>query len=229
MWCARTAGTAGLVIILALAACSKSAPARKLDLELIKVPGAANLRTDTIGDGTFTDVSTFVLVDAQNTATEGAYVTLGGQLTDGSSTVLGELKSQSLWIPAGEIRTFALVDAERVPRPKASAARIVVHGALVPESPPRVRVSDFRTFAEPNRTIVEGKLVNDADRLGQALVIAAFYDSHGQLMTRPFQNIVVDPQGRMQAVDAKTPTDVVRFVGPPGSVRGTMFVGDIVY
>ncbi|MGE0872845.1 MAG: hypothetical protein AB7P03_30095 [Kofleriaceae bacterium] len=218
-----------MLIALVLVSCGKSTPARELDLDLIKIPGAANLRTDTVGDAQFASVSTFVLVDAQNTATQGAYVTLGGQLTDGTSTVVGELKPQSLWIPAGELRTFALVDSERVPRPRASAARILVHGAMVPESPPRVRVSGVRTFGEQNRTIVEGKLVNEAQRLAQAMVIASFYDVHGQLMTRPFQLIVVDPQGRMQAVDAKDPTEVVRFVGPPGSSRATMFVGDIIY
>jgi hypothetical protein len=202
-----------------LAACGPSKPARQLDPEAIKVPGAANLRTDKIGDGKFETTATFVLVDAENTAHQGAYVTLAGQLTQRSGTVVGQLKPQSLWIPAGERRTFALIDEQRVPRPEAHAARIVVRGALVPDEPPRAWVEDIHSFEDHGKTVLQGKLVNSAKRIGQIVVIASFYDTAGQPMTRPFQLIDID----------KNQSKVVQFVGPEGSKRGTIFVGDAVY
>jgi hypothetical protein len=38
-------------------------------------------------------------------------------------------------------------------------------------------------------------------------------------MTRPFETVEIPAQSRQ----------VVRFVGPPRSKRGTIFVGDVVY
>jgi len=73
-----------------------------------------------------------VLVEAENTANAGAYVTLGGELTDDAGKTVSTLRAASLYIPAGELRTFALVDKERKPRPTAKGAKIFVRGARVP-------------------------------------------------------------------------------------------------
>ncbi len=204
--------------LLGASACGKSKPARQLDLDAIHVTGDARLRTDTVGDGQFASTATFVLIDAANTASEGAYVTLGGDLTSGED-VLGHLKPQSLWIPAGERRTFALVDTERQPRPASTSARIVVRGALVPDEPPRARIADLHTFDDYGKIVVQANLVNDADRQGQIMVIAAFHDVNGRPMTRPFQMIEIDRKA----------TRSVQFVGPAGSKTGTIFVGDVIY
>src|SRR5215212_5911070 len=100
-----------LVIVVAsgvlLAACSKREPAANLDLDLIKIAGEPRLRTDTVGAGRFVDTATFVLVDAENTAAQGAHVTLAGDLLDPAGAVIGTLNPQSLWIPAHESRMFA--------------------------------------------------------------------------------------------------------------------------
>lgn len=205
--------------LLGASACGKSKPARQLDLDTIRVTGDARLRTDTVGDGQFASTATFVLIDAANTAPEGAYVTLGGDLTAAGGDILGHLKPQSLWIPAGERRTFALVDTERLPRPASTSARIVVRGALVPDEPPRARISDLHTFDDYGKTVVQANLVNEADRLGQIMVIAAFHDADGRPMTRPFQMIEIDRKA----------TRAVQFVGPAGSKTGTIFVGDVIY
>src|SRR5262249_60360780 len=93
---------------------------RSVDLDAIRISGDARMRTDVVGDGKFASTSSFVLVDAENTAAEGAYVTLGGAFTDAAGATVGQLKSQSLWVPAHESRTFALVDSERVARPTAT-------------------------------------------------------------------------------------------------------------
>jgi hypothetical protein len=206
------------LLVLATLGC-KSRPARQLDLELIRVTSDARMRTDTVGDGVHASESTFVLVDAENTASEGAYVTLGGELTSDDGQVVGKLKPQSLWIPAGERRTFALVDTERVPRPESTSARIVVYGALVPTDPPRARIEDLHVFDDHGKAVAQAHLVNDADRIGQIMVIAAFHDAQGRPMTRPFQMISIDRKARR----------FVQFVGPEGSKTGTIFVGDVVY
>ena len=208
-----------LAVACLLASCSPSKPAKQLDLDAIRLTGDAKLRTDTVGGGEFTDQATFVLVDAKNTATEGAYVTLGGDLIAATGEALGHLKPQSLWIPGGEVRTFALVDSERKPRATSTSARIVVRGALIPTEPPTARISDLHLFDDHGKAVVQANLVNDAERLGQIMVIASFHDASGQPMTRPFQMVEIRGSDRR----------VVQFVGPEGSTRGTIFVGDAIY
>lgn len=205
--------------VLGGAACSRREPAKNLDLDLIRVSSDARMRTDTVGDGAFQDTATFVLVDAENRAAEGAYVTLGGALVEEGGAEAGALKPQSLWIPPGEARTFALVDAERKPRPTAKSARIEVRGALVPTDPPRARIEELHSFVDGDRVVVQAYLVNGADRNGRIVVIGAFHDETNRPMTRPFD--IVELAGKAR--------EVVRFVGPPRSKRGTIFVGDVVY
>jgi hypothetical protein len=209
----------GLGAGLGLAGCTHSKPARNLDLDRIRVSPDARLRTDTVGAGKFASNASFVLVDAENTADEGAYVTLGGELTSAAGATIGELGSQSLWVPPHEARTFALVDTERLARPAAAAARIKVRGALVPDEPPRAHITDLHSFDDHGKIVVQAYLVNAAERPGQILVFGSFHDAHGQPMTRPFQLLDVAARDRQ----------VVQFVGPEGSVRGAIFVGDTVY
>jgi hypothetical protein len=215
-------GRAAVVIALlglSPAACRHSEPAHNLDLDAIRISGDARMRTDAVGDGKFASTATFVLVDAENTAADSAYVTLGGDLTDSAGAVVGGFKSQSLWVPAHESRTFALVDRERVARPTASAARIKVQGALIPKEPPPAHIADLHSFDDRGKIVVAAYVVNGVDRPGQVMVIGSFHDAHGQPMTRPFQMIELAANDRR----------VVQFVGPEGSIRGTIFVGDVVY
>jgi len=208
-----------LLIVLALAACGRARPSHNLELDAIRLTGDARLRTDTVGDGKFASTASFVLIDAENTSGTGAYVTLGGELTETTGAVAGQLKSQSLWVPAHEVRTFALVDRERVARPSATAARIKVYGALVADEPPRAHIEELHSFDDRGRVVVAAYVVNTADRPGQFMVIGAFHDAHGQPMTRPFEMVVLGANARR----------TVQFVGPQGSTRGEIFVGDAIY
>ncbi len=204
---------------LGLAACGRSKPARHLDLDAIRISGDARMRTDVVGDGKFASTATFVLVDAENTSADGAYVTLGGELGDRTGTTVGVLKPQSLWIPGHDSRTFALVDRERVARPTSTTARIKIHGAVIPDDPPRAQIAELHSFDDRGKTVVRAYLVNAADRPGQIMVVGSFHGADGQPMTRPFQMIWLAAHDRR----------VVQFVGPEGSTRGTIFVGDVVY
>jgi uncharacterized protein YdeI (BOF family) len=207
-----------LALVCAFAACSKT-KARQLDLDAIEIVGTPHLRTDTVGDGKFTDTSSFVLVDAKNNAEEGAYVTLAGSLTDDGDQVVGTLNPQSLWIPAHEIRTFAIIDSERKPRPASTSATILVRGAFIPKDPPRTAIEELKTYQDGDHLVVQGFVVNQAPRVGNLMVIASFHDKADRPLTRPFSMVPVGG-------NEKKP---VQFVGPPGSVRGTIYVGDVVY
>lgn len=232
-----------LVLIVLLVSCGRSSPAQNLDLDRIRVE-EARLRTDTVGGdpkmyGTtpgmnrelrdyiqqsnegsrFSDQATFVLVDAENTGDVGAVVTLGGDLRDAAGSTLGLLKPESLWIPSGERRTFALVETERKSRPTAAGAQITVRGAKIPEEPPVMHVEELHTFDDFGKAVVQGMLVNDADRPGQAMVLASFRDASGKPMTRPFSLIQIAGKARR----------TVQFVGPPGSKSAAIYVGDTIY
>lgn len=204
--------------LVAISACAKS-KAHQLDLDFIRVSADAKLRTDTVGVGTFEEQATFVLVDADNTSREGAYVTLGGKLADADGRPLGELRAQSIWIPPGETRTFALVDKERKPRPASARARIEVKGALVPAAPPPYRVAQLQEFPQDDKVVATGVVENDAKIPGAIMLVASFHDAEGRPMTRPFTLLKVAPHG-------KTP---IQFVGPPGSKHGTIFAGEAIY
>ncbi len=177
------------------------------------------MRTDVVGEGEFASRASFVLVDAENRGGEPAMVSLGGTFRDQRGQVVGTLRAESLWVPAGERRMFALVDRERVPRPSARGAQIVVSGARLQSRPPIMRVVEDRAFDDYGKIIVQGRLHNDADRPGRAMVFAGFYDGKGQPMARPFVLVPIDAHQILP----------VQLVGPPGSRRGTMFLGDVVY
>ncbi len=225
-----------LVTFALLAACGRE-PARELDLDRIEVTGAT-MRTDTVGDGDFTDTATFVLVDARNLATEGAYVTLGGELVDANGADVGQLTPQSLWIPPGDTRTFALVDTERKPRPTAKTARAKVRGARI-DTPPIAHLEDVHTFDDHGQVVIQAFLVNDAPRDGLIMVVGAFHDDSGRPLTRPFMVLKIhakqDPPEAGDCPEAGSnhiplaSKCGIRLVGPHGAARGTMFVADTVY
>ena len=208
-----------LVVLLPLVACGKSGGPRKLDPDLVKVSSDARMRTDTVGDGEFTDTATFVLVDAENTSGDGAYITLGGELTDERGAKVSDLTLVSLWIPAHDSRTYALVDTERKPRPTATAARIHMRGAQIPSAPPTAHIEDVHSFDDHGRIVINGTLVNEADRDGVMMVVASFHDADHRPIKRPVQMI---------DIAAKNST-TVQFIGPPGSKTGEIFVGDMAY
>ena len=224
-----------------MAAC-QGGEVKNLELDRIVISTDARLRTDTVGGGDFTSMSSFVLVDARNTAEQGAYVSLGGDLIDGGGKVIGMLKPQSLWVPGGESRTFALVDTERKPRPAATSTRIKVRGALISDPPPRARIADFHTFDDHGKVVVQGNLVNDYPRIGHVMVIGSFHDAQNRPLTRPFRLLRIGANGTADKVEdcpdaeisrekapARAARCPVQFVGPPGSVRGQLYIGDVVY
>lgn len=230
-----------LALLLLVACQSPPKAGENLDLDLIEISGDAKLRTDSVGVGKHETVSTFVLVDAKNKGGQGAYVSLGGELVDEGGKTLGTLKAQSLWVPAGESRTFALVDTEREERPATARARIKVRGALISDPAPHVRVEGERSYDDFGKVVLQGRIVNDYDRWGTVMVIASFYDAQETPMTRPFQLLRIGAAGSGAEVNcpeadtdprgnpATSPRCSIQFVGPQGSKRGKIFIGEVVY
>jgi hypothetical protein len=178
-----------------------------------------NLRHDAVGHGKWASRASFVLIDATNTHTEDLMVTLAGELVDDQGAVVGILRPESLRIPAGGVRTFALVDHDQGERAQAAGARVRVLGAHAPGYPPPVRVTDGHVYRDGDRVVVSARVHNTADRPVRVLVLGGFYDRNGRPVRRPFTEMYL-PGGD---------THPAQFVGPPGSVKGYLFIGDMAY
>jgi hypothetical protein len=215
---ARAPGVALAAVLTAISGC-QPAPSAALDPALIWVSSDAKVRTDTVGDGAFASQATFVLVDAENRSPQAAMITLAGTFRDGAGVTIGTLRPESLWVPAGQRRLFALVDRDRLARPGARGAQILVSGAKVAARPPIMRVTAQSSYDDYGKLVTRARLVNDADRPGRAMVFSSFYDARHQPMARPFSLIPI-------AAKSELP---LQLVGPPGSRFGEIFLGDIVY
>ena len=162
-----------------------------------------------------------MLVDAENTSKEGAYVTLAGDLADADAARRSpSSRRSSLWIPAGESRTFALVDRERKPRPTATRRRSSCAARRFPSSHRRRRVDQIREIEDDGKLVVQGMLAQQGPRRGTIVVIASFHGADGRPMTRPFS---------IAARAAANTDQSVQFVSPPGAKHGTIYVGEISY
>ena len=208
-----------LAAVVAGAACERPVDARAIDPSLVAISAQVTVRTDTVGVDRFASQATFALVDAQNLGDADADVTLGGILVDGDGHEVGLLRPESLRIPAGGKRTFALVERSRAARPTAVVARVDLRGARAARFAPEVTITDGHVYRDGDRAVVAGQVKNGTDRPCIAMVLAGFHDQDGRPMTRPFAAFEL-------GANAVRPT---RFVGPDGSRAGYIFVGDITY
>ncbi|HUH02362.1 MAG TPA: hypothetical protein VML75_10215 [Kofleriaceae bacterium] len=192
----------------------------EVDRGLVEVDSAhQHLRSDVIGQGEFESRATFVLVDARNSHDEDLLVTLGGELVDGNGAVVGTLRPESLRVPAGLKRTFALIDDQNAERPGATSARVQVNGANVPSYAPSIGVDEIHVYEEGDHLLASARIANKAERPAKVIVLSSFRDEKGMPITRPFMLIELDG-GTSRPVD---------FRGPPGATSATIFVGDTVW
>lgn len=194
---------------------------RQVDGSLVRVVhDKATLRHDTVGHDKWESKATFVLIDAHNQHDQDLMVSLGGDLVDAHGTPVGKVRTESLRIPAGGVRTFAMIDHEQKVRDTATAARIEVLGAFVPNYPPLVQVTDGAVYRyDSERIVVNGVVRNAVDRPTRVIVLAGFYDADDRPLTRPFTEMYLPGDGQSNA----------QFPGPPGAVKGYIFIGDMVY
>ncbi len=212
---------ASLCLFFVGAGCEKDTwKPKEADRKQIVVHGEKmTLHTGVVGTGEHESEATYVLVDATNPGTLDLAVTLGGVLRPLQPLVQQPLHRQSLRIPAGGTRTFALVDGEQSTHPTASGATIEVTSAVQLDYPEQITITDLNVYDDNGRVVVAGYVQNTVERIGRSLVFATFYNAEGSPMERPSTVFRLERNARRG----------VQFVGPPGSVRATLSVGDIVY
>ena len=206
-------------LFILLAACDAPKPHAQLSASEVVVSSNANLRIGPIGEEQEAAAASFVLVDAENRSTHDAYVTLVGEFADADGHAIVGLRPEELFIPAGQSRTYALVDEKLRSEPNAKGAQVRVRTASVASFAPSVHVSDLNVFHDQGRAVVAANITNEIDKTAQVVVLAAFHDAAGKPLIRPFQ---VMPMGGKV-------TKVARFVGPPGSTDGTIYIGEVTY
>jgi hypothetical protein len=210
-----------VAMLVLLAACEKDTwKPKEADRKQIVVHGELmTLHTGTVGTGEFEGHATYVLVDASNPSKLELAVTLGGSFLDADGKEVGKIQRQSLRIPPGGTRTFALVDGKQAAHANASGATIEVSSAVQLDYPQQIVITDLNEHEDNGRIVVAGYVKNTVERIGKALVFATFYNKEGKPMERPSTLFRLERNARRG----------VQFVGPPGSVRATLSVGDIVY
>src|SRR5688500_18701814 len=112
-------------------ACREAAVERPVDPRAIAIAAdTLALRAGPVGEGRRRRDASYVLVEAKNTSDEDLLVTLGGALTGPELGAGVPLVRESIRIPAGGARLFALVDHEQAVRAGASGARVELAGAV---------------------------------------------------------------------------------------------------
>lgn len=206
------------VALTSLVSCSRGPTLQPLDKNKVDVNTNAQLRTAEVGRGRFISTATFVLVDAINETGQDAAITLGGVLVDKAGAKLSDLRPESLVVPKGDKRTFALIDSTNSAQPTAVGASVVVRSAIVP-TPSSLKVDPQRTYDDFGKLVIDGWVNNSSDRSGTVIVLATFYDAQEVPLTRP--NMVLPIGGGA--------TRAVQFIGPPGATRAVMYLGEQVW
>jgi hypothetical protein len=177
------------------------------------------LVTGPVGHDQWKSNATYVLVEAKNTGARDLLVTLSADLVDASRKVVGKTRRESLRLPAGGSRLFALVDDQQAERKTATGARVDVRGAEIVKYPANVVVTDGHVYFDQDRAVVAGYVLNNGDRPVKAIVLAAFFDEKGRPMKRPSTLFPLDGKGKRG----------MQMVGPAGSRAAYLFIGEVAY
>ncbi len=204
-----------------LAACRESSWTKpEVDRARIQVVAEKlAIKTGPVGEPKWRKQATYALVEARNTTGEDVMVTLGGELKDEARHSAWPLRRESLRVPAGGTRLFALVDQDQAERPQATGARIEVAGAVTVGYAPPVIVTDGRVVMDEDRAVAAGYVVNTAEREGSAVVIGAFFDQSGRPLKSTSTVFLLAGGGKRG----------VQLVGPPGSRSAYLFIGEVNY
>lgn len=215
-------GAAAVLCVLAAASACKepgwSTPELSYDLVQLASDRMVLVGGD-VGEVRWKTRATYVLVEARSSADQDAMVTLTGELRDAQGKAVGRLRKESLRVPAGGSRVFALVEDQQREVAGATTAHVVVVGAMPVGYEAPVVVKDGRVFKDGDRAVVGGNVVNTANRPASAIVLAAFFDDKGAPMSRPSTLFKLDGESKRG----------IQVVGPPGSVSASLFVGEVTY
>jgi hypothetical protein len=201
------------------AACS-SRPVAEVDRSQIEiVADKVAIKTGPVGQGRWRSEASYALVEARNRSDRDLDITLAGALVDGSGKTSWPVRRESLRVPAGGTRLFALVDKQQAARPQATSARVEVVGAAPVRFPPPFVVTDGRVVMDQNRAVAAGYVVNTAEKDGSVILIAAFFDQAGAPLGRTSTMFRMASGGKRG----------VQLVGPPASRSAYLFVGEYVF
>ena len=208
-------------LALVAAACAGDAGPGRMDVDRSQVQivtDSVALRTGPVGEARWRTQATYALVEARNHSDKDLDVTLAGHLVDGGEGKW-RVRRESLRIPAGGSRLFALVDDEQAARPQATGARVEVVGAAEVKYAPPFVVTDGKVVMDQGRAVAAAYVTNTARRVGQVILIGAFFDEAGLPLGRTSTLFRMDGGGKRG----------VQLVGPSGSRSAYLFVGEYVY
>ena len=214
----RVWAVATLVLQVACGKSDWSSPEVSYDMIHVDADRLA-IRTGPVGHDKWKSDATYVLVEAKNTTEMDLMVTLSADLTDKDKKVVGKTRRESLRVPAGGSRLFALIDDKQAARPAVTGARVDVRGAETVSYPASVVVTEGNVYFDQDRAVVAGYVTNNAGGEVRAIVIGAFFDDKGRPMQRPSTLFRLAGKGKRGT----------QMVGPPGSRGAYLFIGDVQY
>ncbi len=210
-----------LALVAAATACAGDPAAGRMDVDRSQiqiVTDSVALRTGPVGEAKWRTEATYALVEARNQSDKDLDVTLAGELVDGGEGKW-PVRRESLRVPAGGSRLFALVDDKQAARPQATGARVEVLGAAAVDYAPPFVVTDGKVVMDQGRAVAAGYVTNTAKRVGQVILIGAFFNEAGLPLGRTSTLFRMDGGGKRG----------VQLVGPSGSRSAYLFVGEYVY
>jgi len=176
----------------------------------------ALIKTGAVGTENKTD-GTYVLVDVKNNSGEDRLIAVLGKLLDASGKEVGALHWDEMRVPAGAVRTFALVSKDPVAGAVRATYRVVRAESL--SHPAEIVIEEATTPRQDGSLVAAGWLRNREGRGASAVAAATFYGPDGKILARPFTMVRIPPGARRP----------VRFVGPKEAVETVLFVGEVVF
>ena len=204
----------GVAAILLLAGCAQKRA--KPDPASLEIGEARTIRVGPVGLGEAEARATYALLDVRNPNDRPVVAELVGTWIDGAGNPLGPTRSELLTVPAGGVRMFALVDANRREVDNAVKIEARIKGASYGDASPRLVITNENQFTDQGRAVIAGFVENRGEGAVTAMVVAAFYDADGVPLEREASPYHID--GRLRRG--------IQHVGPPGSARGVLFVAD---
>ena len=177
----------------------------------------ALIKTGTVGTPETKTDGTYVFVDVKNNSGEDRLIAVVGKLLDADGKEVGALHWDEMRVPAGAIRTFALVSKDPVAGAVQATYRVVRAEALA--HPAEVVIEEATTPRQDGALVAAGWLRNREQRGGSAVAAATFYGKGGKILGRPFTIVRIPPGARRP----------VRFVGPKDAAEVVLFVGEVVF
>jgi hypothetical protein len=172
----------------------------------------------TTGPGRWQRAATYVLVPAKNPTDRDLMVTLRGDLVAGDAR--HELLPESLRLPAGGERVFALVAKGQDTPPGVSDAEIRVTGASTIGYPPPVQITDEALHKDAGGlTVAKAYVHNTGKGEATASIFAAFFDADRKPLQRTFGIVKLAGGGKRG----------FQLNGPPEAKSCQVYVGEVTY